>query len=246
MNKTNIILPVAGYGRRFREAGYTEEKPLIEVGDKTLLEWSLGCLPKAMLGLPLESVVTVVVREGQGRLEDVADVNGWGVVRLRGPTQGAACTVLAAADGLPPDDPVLCLNADQWFKCDLERTLARAEDEGWDGFILVFPGTGPAWSYAVTDGEDRVVWVIEKKQVSPWATVGVYWWRRAGDLVRSICGMIASGQRTNNEVYLAPSFNFLPLSDKDVFIVSVEEFRGLGTPEQVQEFEAALKGGWQP
>ena len=240
MNKTNIILPVAGYGRRFREAGYAEEKPLIEVGDRTLLQWSLSCLPDEW-GNPV-----LVIRDDQHGLALVAAENGWRRVMLAGPTQGAACTVLAAAVGLPPDDPVLVLNADQWFRCDLERALARAADEGWDGFILTFPGTGPAWSYAVTDGENRVVWVIEKKQVSPWATVGVYWWRRASDLVRSICAMIASDHRTNNEFYLAPSFNSMPLSNRDVRIVPVEEFRGLGTPEQVREFEAALKGGWKP
>ena len=252
----NVILPMAGYGRRFREVGYKQEKPLIEVGGRTLLQWSLDSLPAEVSLVP-------VIRKDQWALADAAAVRGWTPVVLHGPTQGAACTVLAAAVSLPPNEPVLVLNADQWFKIGRTRVAGKglcgvtemgglqgicnfAVSQLWDGFILTFPGTGPAWSYAVTNGTDRVVWVVEKKPVSEHATVGVYWWRRAGDLVRSICAMVASGQRTNNEFYLAPAYNFLPLADRDVKVVPVEEFRGLGTPEQVREFEAALEGGWRP
>ena len=251
MRPLNLILPVAGYGRRFREAGYDREKPLIRIGERSLLDWSLSCLPR-----PDRTVL--VLREDQPGLDVLAEADQalyrldrndqhlihW--ILLPGPTQGAACSVLAAAVGLPPDEPVLIANCDQFVKWDSAKTLAWAEQKGLDGFILTFPGRGPAWSYAVTNGTDRVVWVVEKKEVSPFATAGVYWWRTAGLLVRSICAMIASGQRTNNEFYMAPAYNFAPLADYDVRIVPVDEFRGLGTPEQVEEFKAALAGGWEP
>lgn len=256
-----VIVPCAGFGKRFKDEGYAEEKPLIEVGGRRLLAWSLTCLPEAWwLGRGI-----VVLRRDQIALRE--QLEGFHQVLLDGPTQGAACSVLAAAVGLPPDAPVLVMNADQYFRVgasvqyrhtdDICATIPReivgldgfhtwALEDNWAGFILTFPGKGPAWSYAVTNGTNRVVHVIEKKEVSPYATVGVYWWRRAADLVRSICAMIAVGQKTNAEFYLAPSFNFLPLSDKNVQIVPVEDFMGLGTPEQVRAFEARLKEGWTP
>lgn len=249
----HVIIPCAGFGQRFKDAGYAKEKPLIRVGGKRLIDWVLECVPVAW-----KDRVIFVVRQDQARLADeLWDLdNGPGamVVTIAGPTQGAACTVLAAAVGLPPDEPVMVLNSDQYFKLDtddergnnIEMLHRYAMDSSWDGFVLTFPGTGPAWSYAVTNGSNRVVHVIEKKQVSPHATVGVYWWRKAGDLVHSICSMIAVGERTKNEFYLAPSINFLTPSDKSVQIVPVEEFHGLGTPEQVQEFEALLATGWKP
>ena len=39
MNKTlNILIPMAGGGRSFAEAGYTFPKPLIDIGGKTMIE----------------------------------------------------------------------------------------------------------------------------------------------------------------------------------------------------------------
>jgi NDP-sugar pyrophosphorylase family protein len=241
-----IIIPCAGSGKRFKEQGYAEDKPLIPVGGRRMLEWVLDAIPSAW-----QHRVIVVVREDQARLRDElwdwrSGEVGFKTCVIPGPTQGAACTVLAAAVGLPPDEPVLVINSDQWVKCDLDAIQKKALQEGLDGFILTFNGTGPAWSYAITNGNCRVVHVIEKKQVSDFATCGLYWWRRAGDLVHAICSMIATGERTKNEFYLAPAINFAPLADKDVRIVPVEEFHGLGTPEQVKAFEAKLAEGWRP
>ena len=263
METPYVIIPMAGFGKRFKDEGYAEEKPLIEVGTRTLLSWSLHAIPGEWT-----SRIVVILRPAQSSLRALAKASGFSVVEIPGPTQGAACTVLAAAVGLPPDAPVCVMNADQWFRigtrilrewrpdgtpapighevANLDSVYRHADIFQWDGFILTFPGTGSAWSYAVTNGTNRVVHVIEKKEVSPYATVGVYWWRRAADLVRSICAMIAVGQKTNQEFYMAPAYNFLPLSDKRVEIVPVEEFMGLGTPEQVRAFEARLKGGWTP
>jgi UDP-N-acetylglucosamine diphosphorylase / glucose-1-phosphate thymidylyltransferase / UDP-N-acetylgalactosamine diphosphorylase / glucosamine-1-phosphate N-acetyltransferase / galactosamine-1-phosphate N-acetyltransferase len=251
----HVIIPCAGYGQRFKDAGYTMDKPLIQVGGKRLIEWVLECIPKSW-----HRRVVFIVRGDQPRLVDeisdlLDDSDYTRIISLAGPTQGAACSVLAAAVGLPPDEPVLVLNSDQWFTLgidfagdgfqDMNQLNTWALKTNLDGLILTFPGTGPAWSYAVTNGNNRVIHVIEKKQVSPYATIGAYWWRRAGDLVRSICAMISVGEKTKGEFYLAPSFNFLPLSEKDVRIMPVKEFHGLGTPEQVKEFETLLTSGWR-
>ena len=39
--KTNLLLPIAGNGQRFIDAGYTVPKPLIEINGKTILDRSL-------------------------------------------------------------------------------------------------------------------------------------------------------------------------------------------------------------
>lgn len=249
-----VLIPMAGHGQRFLDEGYTCDKPLIEAGGQRLLEWALQPIPVAW-----RPQILPIVRSEQTQLRNELYYWFWGTstrlpdyapfadpVVLSGSTPGAACTVLAAAVGLPPNDPVLVMNADQWFRCDLQATHEWAMKERLDGFVLTFSGTGPAWSYAITNGTDRILHVIEKRQVSPHATVGVYWWRRASDLVRSICAMIVAGTKTKGEYYLAPSLGFLPLSEKDVRIVPVEEFYGLGTPEQVTAFETKLAEGWRP
>lgn len=38
--KPILLIPMAGKGQRFIDEGYETPKPLIEVGGKTILEWS--------------------------------------------------------------------------------------------------------------------------------------------------------------------------------------------------------------
>lgn len=272
-----IILPMAGHGARFRDAGYTVDKPLIEINGFTLLEWALTPIPKDWEKIlivrkdqPGNEIVEVALRSHFSRALNADNIervlaNKLMVVQLPGSTRGAAMTVLTAALALPPDEPVACMNCDQWFTTDpdLDKITATAMACGWDGYILTFggkekPWPGPAWSYAVCDefGFGQVRQVIEKpkENVSPHATVGFYWWRRAGDLVQSICEMIGNRWTVNGEYYLAPSYNVLlgwksagpgtsaamtlPTA-ANVHIVTVREFAGLGTPEQVKSFEQA-------
>jgi NDP-sugar pyrophosphorylase family protein len=249
----HIIIPCCGEGKRFKDQGYKEPKPLIPVGGRRMLDWVLDVVPSAWR----DGIIAVVKDNSDGRLlQDelwdwswTDDSGQWPSIRtcvIPGPTQGAAMSVLAAAVGLPPNDPVLILNSDQWIKCNLEAIHNKAMVDNLDGFILTFPGTGPQWSYVVTDGTDMVVQVVEKKQVSDMATCGAYWWRRTGDLVTAICSMVVKNDRTNGEFYLAPSANHAQRHQRNIRAIPVEEFHGLGTPEQVKAFEVKLAEGWKP
>ena len=44
MQKINVIIPMAGEGRRFKEAGFKKPKPLIKVFNKTLIEIAIETL----------------------------------------------------------------------------------------------------------------------------------------------------------------------------------------------------------
>ena len=256
----HIIIPCAGEGKRFKEQGYTDPKPLIPVGRRLMLDWVLDVVPNGWRS----NIIAVIRDDNASALQDQlwdwvwdGDWRSHSPIRscmIPGPTQGAACSVLAAAVGLPPDEPVIVLNSDQYIQCDLQAIHDKAIAEGWDGFVLTFEngGTwpGPAWSYAVTDHHgERVIRVVEKPGTpipKSAATVGLYWWRRADHLVRSICTMIATNQTTNGEYYLAPAYNAYNLATHRVYAVPVEEFHGLGTPEQVRAFEQHLAARTQP
>ena len=40
-----IVIPMSGYGERFRAAGYTVPKPLIEIDGKPIIEYVVGMFP---------------------------------------------------------------------------------------------------------------------------------------------------------------------------------------------------------
>ena len=41
-----IIIPMSGFGERFRIAGYTKPKPLIEVNNKPIIEYVVNMFPE--------------------------------------------------------------------------------------------------------------------------------------------------------------------------------------------------------
>ena len=117
----NLIIPMAGAGKRFREAGHETPKPFIRIGHKSMIEWALEPIP------PWWTIHPVALDEHRLLVERFLPRPGTSrVMFLPGPTQGAACTVLTVALALPPGEPVAVMNADQWFQHDLEALQEQA------------------------------------------------------------------------------------------------------------------------
>lgn len=250
-DKMRVIIPMAGAGRRFREVGFECPKPFIKISGKTMVEWALKPIPVSWIIYPL------LLREHEQLYYSVLFpklTNRWDVTPmfLPGPTQGAACTILTVALTLPPEEPVAVMNADQLFDHDLEALQIQALEEKWDGYILTFKGEGNQWSYVrEVDRTDPLLkpeyqgkWVVEvaeKRPISDQATVGFYWWRTARTLVAACCGLINQELRVKGEFYFAPAYNIgIERFGAKIKAVPVEQFIGLGTPEDVAEFEERM------
>ena len=236
----NIVLPIAGRGSRFAVAGYTQPKPLIPVHGRPMIELVAENLRPARA----HRVIFIALRE---HLEhwDIASVlscaaPGCAIVAVDSVTEGAACTVLLAAEHIDNDEPLMIANTDQFVVVDLENYLARAEAPGCDGLIMTFAASDPKWSYVRRDGAGRIVEVVEKQAVSREATVGIYNFRRGRDFVRAARRMIAADLRVNGEFYVAPTYNQLIGEGATIRSFAIEGegvgMHGLGTPEDLQRF----------
>lgn len=229
----DIILPIVGSGSRFAAEGYVDPKPLIPVRGEPMVSHALRPIPEHW------RVHAPCRREQLAQLQSrlPSRVN---LIPLPGMTEGAACTVLSAALALPPNDPVAVMNADQTFTSDLTVLQQRALNEQWDGYILTFCATDDRWSYVrtATDyGDDWVREVAEKQVLGTHATVGFYWFRRAGDLVWACAQQIAQQAKTRGEYYLAPVYSALIARGARVRAVPVAGFVPLGTPDDVRKYE---------
>jgi dTDP-glucose pyrophosphorylase len=238
----NIVLPIAGRGSRFAVAGYAQPKPLIPVRGKPMIELVAENLRPARA----HRVIFVALREHLDRW-DIAAVlaraaPGCAIVPVDAVTEGAACTVLLAAEFIDNDEPLMIANTDQFVVVDLERYLAEGDAPGCDGLIMTFEASDPKWSYVRKDGAGRIVEVVEKKVVSCEATVGIYNFRRGADFARAARRMIAADQRVNGEFYVAPVYNQLIGEGACIRSFAIEGegvgMHGLGTPEDLQRFLA--------
>ena len=234
----NIVIPMAGKGSRFADAGYAFPKPLIDVGGKTMIEVVINNLkPKVP-----HKFIFICQREHYEKydlyniLKNATD-NNFEIVQLNGITEGAACTVLTAKQYIDNDDDMVIANSDQFIESDFNNFINTAREKG-DGLIMTFKASHPKWSYARTDDLGRVIEVAEKKVISDKATVGIYYYKKGSDFVKGAEAMIYKDIRYNNEFYVCPVYNELILDNKDIYTyyIKMEKMHGLGTPEDLNSF----------
>lgn len=240
----NLVIPMAGLGSRFTEAGYKDPKPLIPVNGKPMFVHSVDNI---INDLAADSVVGNLIFIISHRMDVAVNLSFWirhhykhaKIVTLNEPTDGAACTVRAAAPYLHPEIPVVVANCDQVFELhDAPEYTWSDFMEDYDSGILVFdePGRDPKWSYVEVDDHNRAVRVAEKQPISDLATVGVYYWGSAALMFTSIGEMIIANDTFNDEFYLCPAFNYIIKSSAVVGTYSIKKMHGLGTPEDLETF----------
>jgi len=243
----NLVVPMAGAGSRFRAKGYANPKPLIDVNGTPMFAMAVDNLIKDFEVNPLS--ITFIIDIAHDRKFDISETildyygksHNVNIIALSKRTEGAAMTVRAAAAYLPPNEPVIIMNCDQYVEpipvdtYKLEGFMASR-----DAGMLVFhqPKPDPKWSYAsVVDG--KVKHVAEKDPISEHATVGIYYWSKASIMFNSIDEMIVADDRTNGEFYLCPAFNYTIDAGFGVGIHAVAAMHSLGTPEDLEKYLAS-------
>ena len=237
-----IVIPMAGRGSRFADAGYDLPKPLLPIHGVPMIEAVVRNLA------PSEPArfVFICQREHlasygfeQGLRSAAPDCE---IVAIDGVTEGAACTVLLAEHAIDPDDVLVIANSDQWVDHTMDEHLAVMRGAGLDGVIMTMTADDPKWSFVELDERTHVTNVVEKVVVSDEATVGIYTFARGGDFVRAAKAMIAAGERVNGEFYVAPVYNQLIGEGAAVGIDNVGAegagMYGLGIPADYEAFLA--------
>jgi dTDP-glucose pyrophosphorylase len=216
----NIVMPMAGRGKRFADAGHTLPKPLIPVRGVPMTQVVIDNIrprrPHRFIFLCLQEHLEAF--DLAGRLREWAP--GCEIVPVRGVTEGAACTVLLAGD-LIGSGPLMIANCDQWVDIDVNDYLAEMDHSGADGLIMTMWADDPKWSYVRFDERGQVCEVVEKQVVSNEATVGIYNYRRGSDFVGAALAMIRKELRVNNEFYVAPTYNEMLAAGKRVVVCTV-------------------------
>jgi HAD superfamily hydrolase (TIGR01509 family) len=230
----NVLVPMAGAGSRFAQAGYTFPKPLIEVRGRPMIE-------VVVENLNIDAKYVFVVQKSHYDKYNLKYVlnsiaPGCEIVQVEGVTEGAACTTLLAKRFIDNDDQLLIANSDQWIDWDSNDFMYTMQGEGIDGGILTFPSTHPKWSYAKFNSQNNLIDLQEKKPISEHATVGIYYWKRGKDYVRYAEEMIRKNARVNNEFYVAPVYNEAVAAKKVIKNYPVNRMMGLGTPFDLEAF----------
>ena len=241
----DVVITMGGLGSRFRKAGYTVPKYMIEAKGKTLFEWSLISLEgyqdrvDKYVFLAMEDPAVDVEGFVRGKCAELG-IENYELILLDHLTDGQATTALLANKYWDPKHALLVYNID---------TYVEAGEMNWqelkgDGFIPCFQAPGDHWSFVRLDDAGRVVEIKEKQRISPYCTLGAYYFKTC-ELYETLYHEYYDVPRddlVNGEKYIAPLYDYLLSKGGDIYIsdIAPERVHVLGTPE---ELEAFLKEG---
>lgn len=237
-----IVIPMAGLSRRFREAGHTLPKYMLDLHGRTLFSRTVESFRHVFATEPF----LFVLRDEAGTADFVArecadlGVADARLVVLDQPTRGQAETVRLGLErgGVAGEEPLTIFNIDTL------RPGFRPPDAPWaataDGWLEVMRADDPGFSYArpAPAGDARVAETAEKRVISDLASTGLYHFRRADAFARALEAEAATPSAA--ELYVAPLYNALIAAGGDVRYVEVapRDVLFCGVPAQYEALQA--------
>ena len=155
--KLTVLIPMAGAGSRFQQAGYTFPKPLIEVFGKPMIQ-------VVVESLAIEGRFIFIIQKEHNEKYNMKSFlkairPNCEVIEISGVTEGAACTTLLAKEFINNDNPLVIANSDQYIKWKNQQGLRTADRKiFWNGKLY-------------QEGDKALPWEIEANKLSKQRTV---------------------------------------------------------------------------
>ena len=239
--KLDIVITMGGLGTRFRNAGYTVPKYMIEARGKTLFDWSLQSL-EGYRSIA-ERYIFIALRDESVDVEtfirnrcDALDLPEYHIEMLDYLTDGQATTAMLAQKYWRLDNGLLIYNIDTY----VEAGEMNAQELKGDGFIPCFRGKGNHWSFVRLDESGKAVEIKEKEKISGYCTLGAYYFRTC-ELYQLLYNEYYVQQKNTGvkgEKYIAPLYDYLIKTGGEIYIsdIAQEKVHVLGTPEELNSF----------
>jgi len=233
-SKVNIVIPMAGKGQRFIDAGYTTPKPLLKLGDDLVIKHIIETMR-----MPNVQFIFIVRQDHCDEYEldkKLLEIEpNARILKINQMTEGAICTVLLAKEYFNDDTPVIIKDCDQIINWNPEHFLEFVLRNNADGAVVTIHTDKPSYSFSRLDSKGRVLETAEKSVISNYGHTGIYYFANGEDLIKYAEKMIAKNIRVNNEFYTAPVYNQYIQDGKLILIYPVAEMFQLGTPEEFDE-----------
>lgn len=239
MNRVNII-PMAGAGQRYIDAGYATPKPLIEVDGTPMFI-------KASEGLPDADQWVFLCNQlhlDQFNLKEQIEYHfsNYVIIPIQELTRGQAETVLFARDFVSPDAQVHVGVCDSLVQLPKNSTGLFKK---CDAIIWTTQGhkmaVGKPSSYGWVSSVDGVVKKVSCKiplsnpEIDPMIT-GAFSFKKASILFDSIDSLINNDIRVNNEFYLDMALNETIADGWTVSCQHSSKYISWGTPDELNAY----------
>ncbi len=240
----NVVITMAGRGSRFYDAGYTVPKYEIIAHDRSLFEWSLLSLKNFLTSD--SRVIFVCLEENKSsnfvlKQTEALGINDVHIIELKEITDGQATSAYMSREHWNPEWPLVIYNIDTHVKP--HALQPRDIRPGSDGWVPCFQVPGDHWSFVKLGSDGWAVDLAEKQRISDYASIGLYWFSRAGRYIDLYNSFFSDPNNlVRGEKYIAPLYRQLITDGGKVSLtdLNISDVHVLGTPIELAKFLTLL------
>ena len=251
MKEVQIIIPMSGLGKRFKESGYIDPKPLIRVDGKPIIEHVVNLFPG-------EKDVKFICNDmhlKETKMRDILqDFCPYGKI-YEVPVedrQGPVHAVSLIFDEIDDNKEVIVSYCDYGTNWDYDGFLRDNRDRDADGSIACYRGFHPHML-----GSDNYAFLKEKELGSRWmekiqekqpftdnrmgeyASNGTYYFKSGTILKKYFQKLMDLEMKVKNEYYVSMVYNLLVDDGLKVNIFEIKHMLQWGTP-----YDLEIYNGW--
>ncbi len=247
--KMKIVIPMAGQGQRFIDAGYSELKPLIEVDGKPMIqrvvemfsreedEFIFICDSKHLELTNMKEVLSKLVKKSKiVSIDWIKYGPVWGILQA-----------LAKENFLKEEEQVIVCYCDFSLWWDYSDFKKKISELNCDGAIVAYRGFHPhslgntLYGYCKCDANNYLIEIREKESftdnpLQEFAAAGMYYFKKGKYVKNYFAVQWDRGIEKNGEFYVSLAYNLMIADGLKTFVYEVEHFLQWGTPEDLAEY----------
>ncbi len=248
-----ILIPMAGAGQRFADAGYTVHKPAIMTVDRATGQEKpmVVCATKDLPGVAADGSNVIYVDRNFHQTDGVEDaIRAWypqaSFITVDHLTEGQACTCMLAEPYLDPEQPLLIAGCDNGM--DIDRDAFDALTKECDCIVFTYRhneavlANPNAYGWMIADADGNITGTSIKKAIADRpmedpAVVATFWFRRAAVFIEATKKMIAENDRINGEFYVDQTVKHVLDLGYRAKIFDIGRYVGWGTPADYEGYQ---------
>lgn len=242
MRHLHIVMPMAGEGSRFANAGWTTPKPLIELNGEPLFKHAISSVAAEGIVLKYSFIVRHEHIEKYGIDAGIkAFLPAANIFSVMKTTRGAVETCLMAESAIADDDAVIVMDCDLEFRSKkfieiIKEILALPMEDANGGALVSFESNEPRYSYAALGEDGFVTRTAEKEVISNHALCGAYFFSTGKRFKEIAHRLLSEPEFKKPEYYVSLLYNYLLADGEKVCLASMEEYYSYGTPEELKRY----------
>jgi NDP-sugar pyrophosphorylase family protein len=241
-----IIIPMSGFGKRFKDYGYKSPKFLIDVNGKPIISYVIDMFPKEKDFLFICNKDHLRNKKFHVKKVIKQFCPSGKVVGIKPHNLGPVHTILQAEKEIKKGIPTIVNYCDftcYWNWRDFKKFVLSKDCEG---AIPAYKGFHPHslgknyYSY-LKENRKKVVDIREKScftknRTEEYASSGTYYFSNSNEMIEAFKKQIESKLITNGEYYVSLSYKKMISEKKKILVYPIKYFMQWGTPEDLDEY----------